>query len=84
MPQIDGLSPYFYGYFFWLGRSLVDGREIQWAAAVGLGGQRVFIVQELDLVVVINAGLYKSPAQALVPIRALNQYVLKAVSRHSP
>ena len=84
MPQIDGLSPYFYGYFFWLGRSLVDGREMQWAAAVGLGGQRVFIVQELDLVVVINAGLYKSPAQALVPIRALNQYVLKAVSRHSP
>ncbi len=83
-PQIDGLSPYFYGYFFWLGRSLVDRREIQWAAAVGLGGQRVFIVPELDLVVVMNAGLYKSPAQALVPIRALNQYVLKAVSRRSP
>jgi CubicO group peptidase (beta-lactamase class C family) len=37
-PQIDGLSPYFYGYFFWLGRSLVDRREVQWAAAVGLGG----------------------------------------------
>ncbi len=80
-PQIDGLSPYFYGYFFWLGRSLVDRREIQWAAAVGLGGQRIFIVPDLDLVVVINAGLYQSPAQALVPIRALNHYVLKAVSR---
>jgi hypothetical protein len=44
----------------------------------------VFIVPELDLVVVMNAGLYKSPAQSLVPIRALNQYVLKAVSRRSP
>jgi hypothetical protein len=29
-------------------------------------------------------GLYKRPAQALVPIRALNQHVLKAVSRRSP
>jgi len=83
-PQINGLSPYFYGYFFWLGRSLVDGHEMQWAAAVGLGGQRMFIVPELDLVVVMNAGLYKSPAQTLVPIRALNQYVLKALSRRSP
>jgi CubicO group peptidase (beta-lactamase class C family) len=90
-PQIDGLSPYFYGYFFWLGRSLVDRREVQWSAAVGLGGQRVFIVPELDLVVVMNAGLYKSSAQALVPIRALNQYVLKAAypthpagARHTP
>jgi CubicO group peptidase (beta-lactamase class C family) len=83
-PQINGLSPYLYGYFFWLGRSLVDRREVQWAAAVGLGGQRVFIIPELDLVVVMNAGLYKSPAQTLVPIRALNQYVLKAISRRSP
>ena len=29
-------------------------------------------------------GLDKRPAQALVPIRALNQHVLKAVSRRSP
>jgi CubicO group peptidase (beta-lactamase class C family) len=83
-PQINGLSPYFYGYFFWLGRSLVDRREAQWVAAVGLGGQRVFIVPELDLVVVMNAGLYNSPAQTVVPIRTLNQYVLKAISRRSP
>jgi CubicO group peptidase (beta-lactamase class C family) len=83
-PQIDGLSPYFYGYFFWLGRSLVERHEVQWAAAVGLGAQRVFIVPELDLVVTMNAGLYKSPLQALVPITILNQYVLKAIVRHSP
>ena len=80
-PQINGLSPFFYGYFFWLGRSLVDRHEIQWAAAVGLGGQRMFIVPALDLVVVVNAGLYKSPAQGLAPIRVLNQYVLGAASQ---
>jgi CubicO group peptidase (beta-lactamase class C family) len=83
-PQINGFGTDFYGYFFWLGRSLIDRHEIRWAAAVGLGGQRVFIVPELDLVVVMNAGLYKSPVQSLVPIRALNEYVLKAASRHSP
>ena len=82
-PQINGLGTDFYGYFFWLGRSLVDRREIRWAAAVGLGGQRIFIVPELDLVLVMNAGLYQSPVQALVPIKALNEYVLKAASRQS-
>ena len=80
-PQINGLGTDFYGYFFWLGRSLVDRREIRWSAAVGLGAQRIFVVPELDLVVVMNAGLYKSPTQGLVPLKALNQYVLKAASR---
>jgi CubicO group peptidase (beta-lactamase class C family) len=82
--QINGFGTDFYGYFFWLGRSLVDRHEIRWAAAVGLGGQRVFIVPALDLVVAMNAGLYKSPVQGLVPIKALNEYVPKAASRHSP
>ena len=83
-PQINGFGTDFYGYFFWLGRSLVDRHEIQWAAAVGLGAQRVFIVPELDLIVVMNAGLYQSPIQGVVAIRVLNQYVLKAASWHSP
>jgi CubicO group peptidase (beta-lactamase class C family) len=83
-PQINGFGTDFYGYFFWLGRSLVDRHEIRWAAAVGLGGQRLFIVPELDLVVAMNAGLYQSPVQALVALKALNQYVLKAANRRSP
>jgi CubicO group peptidase (beta-lactamase class C family) len=55
-PQINvsGFTSFFYGYFFWLGRSLSDRREIQWVAGVGLGGQRLFVVPTLDLVVVIN------------------------------
>jgi CubicO group peptidase (beta-lactamase class C family) len=67
-----------YGYFFWLGRSHIDGREVRWVAAQGLGGQRLFIVPALDLVVVVNAGLYKSYLQGSVPFAILNQYVLKA------
>jgi CubicO group peptidase (beta-lactamase class C family) len=82
-PQIN-IGSDFYGYFFWLGRSLVERHEIRYVAAVGLGGQRVFIVPELDLVMVMNAGLYESPAQGLVAMRVLDQYVLKAASRRPP
>lgn len=80
--NVSGFNALFYGYFLWLGRSLVDRREVRWAAAVGLGGQRVFIVPELDLVVVVNAGLYKSALQSSVSSAVLNQYVLKAVAPH--
>ena len=82
-PQIN-IGSDFYGYFFFLGRALVDRHEVQYAVALGLGGQRVFIVPELDLVMVMNAGLYQSPVQALVPFRALDQYVLKAAYQRSP
>jgi len=75
-PHINGRELYFYGYQFWLGRSFVRGREIDWSAAVGLGGQRIFVVPALDLVAVVNAGLYKSPLQGSVPLAVLNRYVL--------
>jgi CubicO group peptidase (beta-lactamase class C family) len=78
-PHINGRQLYFYGYQFWLGRSFVRGREIDWSSAVGLGGQRIFVVPALDLVAVVNAGLYRSPMQAWVPLVVLNRYVLAAV-----
>jgi CubicO group peptidase (beta-lactamase class C family) len=52
----DGLS---YGYLWWLGRSLLNGREVHWAGALGRGGQSIRIVPELDLVVVATAGYYQ-------------------------
>ena len=52
----DGLS---YGYLWWLGRSVLHGREVHWAGALGRGGQSIRIVPELDLVVVVTAGYYQ-------------------------
>lgn len=76
-PHIAGSQLYFYGFQWWIGRSLVDKREISWSAGVGLGGQRLFVVPSLDLVVAVTAGMYRSPMQSWVPLEILNR-VLKA------
>jgi CubicO group peptidase (beta-lactamase class C family) len=75
-PQVNGPGVMFYGFQFWLGRSLVGGREVQWIAGVGYGGQRLFIVPSLDLVVLVHAGLYDSRIQDWIGYVLLNRYVL--------
>ena len=69
---------FFYGFHWWLGRSLVNGREIPWAAGIGLGGQRLFVVPALSLVAVITAGHYADPMQSWLPLVVLNRHVLGA------
>lgn len=71
---------FFYGYHWWLGRSLVNRREVRWAAGIGLGGQRLFVIPELDLVVVITVGHYSDSMQAWLPLVILNRFVLPAVN----
>lgn len=78
-PHITGAGTFFYGYQWWLGRTWQAEREVKWVAGVGLGGQRIFIVPDLDLVVVTTAGMYRSALQAPVPLEVLNQYVMRAV-----
>jgi CubicO group peptidase (beta-lactamase class C family) len=70
---------YFYGYQWWLGRSLVEGREVPWICAMGHGGQRIFAVPALDLVAVVTAGLYADAIHGLLPLVIFNRYVLGAV-----
>jgi CubicO group peptidase (beta-lactamase class C family) len=58
-PKIKATDGQSYGYLWWLGRSLLNGREVHWAGALGRGGQSIRIVPELDLVVVVTAGYYQ-------------------------
>ena len=51
---------------WWDGQLLHDGRKLAWTAGVGYGGQRLFIVAELDLIVVCAAGAYGGDNHGIV------------------
>jgi CubicO group peptidase (beta-lactamase class C family) len=78
-PQINGEGTYFYGYQWWLGRSLVQRRAVEWAAGVGWGGQRLFILPSEDTVIVVHAGLYGQASQSAPGGAVLNRFVLPAL-----
>jgi CubicO group peptidase (beta-lactamase class C family) len=78
-PQIQASQLYFYGYQWWLGRSLVNRQQVDWAVGYGLGGQRLYVVPQLDMVVLVMTGLYRSEMQSFVPLIALNRYALASV-----
>jgi len=75
-PRLNGEGLYFYGYQWWLGRTMLRGRALLWTAGVGYGGQRLFIQPDLDLVVMVNAGHYTSPLQGVIPLAIFNRWVL--------
>ena len=70
---------FYYGYQWWLGRTLSNGKEVKWVAAQGLGGQRIYIVPELDLVVMITAGLYGRPHDGVGPLDALCNFIIPSI-----
>lgn len=51
----DGMG---YGYQWWTGTVNWHRRVLGWAAAFGNGSQRIFVLPDLDLSVVVTAGAY--------------------------
>jgi CubicO group peptidase (beta-lactamase class C family) len=76
--QIKARKPFSYGFQWWLGRSLNEGRVAEWTAAMGFNAQKTIIIPELDMVVVFNASL--ESVQMVAPeIELLDRYVLPAI-----
>jgi CubicO group peptidase (beta-lactamase class C family) len=71
-----------YGYQWYLGGSRVGpaGAAVRWVGAMGNGGQRLYVAQDLDLVVAMTAGDYDGPDQARLPRAVLEEVVLPALA----
>ena len=52
-----------YGYFWWLSPGCDLTPAQPYASAIGNGGQRIALVPEHDMVIVITCGLYNKPGQ---------------------
>lgn len=70
-----------YGYLWWTDHDDGSGRLIAWTSAQGLGGQRIYVVPGLELVVVITAGRYDGRDDGEMPYELFADYVLKAVKQ---
>ena len=77
-PRYNAKDLYYYGYHWWLGRSFLRGRDHAWAGGIGYGGQRLYVVPDLDLVVLINAGHYGQYQQFVIPEAIFSRMVLPA------
>lgn len=70
---------FFYGQQWWMGRSIAHEKEVKWIAAMGLGGQRIFVVPERELVVMTTSGLYSQPRQGDGALDMLTNFILPGV-----
>jgi len=70
---------FFYGQQWWIGRSMAQETEVKWIAAMGSGGQRLFIVPDRDLVVMTTSGLYFQPRQGDGALDMMANFILPSV-----
>jgi CubicO group peptidase (beta-lactamase class C family) len=72
-----------YGYQWYIGDFEYGSREAprldRWVGCFGNGGQRLFVMPELDLAVAITAGNYGTPDQWRPPIRVMREAVLASI-----
>ncbi|MEZ5320014.1 MAG: serine hydrolase [Vicinamibacterales bacterium] len=72
-----------YGYQWWINtfQTALGPQDVM--AAVGNGGQRIFVVPALDLVVTLLGGDYNDPRRFWTPEQLLIQQIIPTVQAHS-
>ncbi len=78
--ETDGGCGFYYGYFWWLVPSCAASPAPGWFSAIGNGGQRIFVVPEREITVVVTAGLYNDRRQR-VAARQVTQSIVEALSK---
>jgi len=82
-PQVAMRDRREYGCHWYLGEMVfnsADGpRQERWIAAIGNGGQRLYVFPRLDLLVVITAGNYNRRDQGVPPNRVLTERILPSL-----
>ena len=73
------LTLYGYGYNWWLGRFQVQGTLVEYFRAAGWGGQDIFVIPDLEMVIVFTAGGFYE-ALPLHVNDMIQNYILPAVS----
>jgi CubicO group peptidase (beta-lactamase class C family) len=67
-----------YGYQWWIGKTVVNGRTIDVLFASGHGGQKIFIIPELDLVAVFTSRVFNSEGHS-GPEGFLVKYIIPSI-----
>jgi len=67
-----------YGYFWWHNTYTVNERRLESIEARGAGGQYIFIIPELNVVIVITSGNYRN-GKTRQPENIVQEYLLSAI-----
>lgn len=67
-----------YGYQWWIGKTIVNNRTINVLFASGHGGQKIFIIPELDLVAVFTSRVFNSKGHS-GPEGFLLKYIIPSI-----
>ena len=79
-PHVSVVGDLKYGYQWWLlTDSKATDQQIVWGAALGNGGQRIWLIPSANLVAVVTAGLYNDPNTRDILRRLLNDCILAAI-----
>src|SRR5499433_1703692 len=87
-PMIDADEVHSYGYLWYLGKFAFTAstgprwdrsRLRRFWSAIGNGGQRLFMLPDLDLAAAITAGNYDTPDQWVPPTRVMREVVLPSI-----
>jgi CubicO group peptidase (beta-lactamase class C family) len=82
-PRVSADEQRRYGYQWYIGDfeygSRTQPRLDRWVGCFGQGGQRLFVMPDLELVVAITAGNYGTPDQWIPPVRVMREAVLAGI-----